>query len=553
MELSILIPSRNEMFTARTVQDILEHSEADTEIIVALDGAWAEPPLPQHPKVTVLHFPESIGQRAATNRAAAIAKGKYFMKVDAHCAFAQGFDRILLADMQPDWTMVPLMKNLHAFDWVCKDCGHRTYQGGKRCESCKGTNVEMDIVWRAKPSPNSTAYRFDNTMHFQYWRDFNKRPEGRGDLTETMSLQGSCWMVSREKYFELDLSEEAFGSWGQQGVEVACKTWLSGGRVVCNQKTWYAHMFRTQDGFSFPYPQSGSQVQKAREYSRELFIKNNFKKAVRPFSWLLEHFAPVPDWETEKGTSIGIVYYTDNQLDEDLWKYCQRKLRQAAEGTRVVSVGLKEMDFGDNIRLNEPRGYLTMFKQILAGLKELESEIVFFAEHDVIYNKSHFDFRPLKKDVIYYNTNVWKVRMEDGFSVHVDDMRQTSGLCGYRETLVKHYAERVRKTEAKMKEFGENSREFRNWIRAQGFEPGTHRRPERVDDLTSDIWQSAEPLYDIRHGANLTPSRWRQDEFRNSRNVRGWKEANHEKIVLDIHPMPVGSRVAVLTTVNSGG
>ena len=51
-----------------------------------------------------------------------------------------------------------------------------------------------------------------------------------------------------------------------------------------------------------------------------------------------------------------------------------------------------------------------MFKQILAGLEALDTDIVFFCEHDVLYYPSHFDFRPLKKDVIYYNTNVWKVR-----------------------------------------------------------------------------------------------------------------------------------------------
>lgn len=522
MDLSILIPARNEMFTARTVADILEHIEADTEVIVALDGAWADPPIPQHERVTVLYFPESIGQRAATNRAASIAKGRYLMKVDAHCAFAQGFDRVMLEDMQPDWTCVPTMKNLHAFDWVCKDCGHRTYQGGKRCGKCKSENVEMDVVWIAKSSPNSTAYRFDNTMHFQYWREYAKRPEGQGDLSETMSLQGSCWMVSREKYFELDLSEEAFGSWGQQGVEVACKTWLSGGRVMVNKKTWYAHMFRTQEGFSFPYPLSGKQVSHAREYSRSLFLENKWPKAVRPFEWLLEHFAPVPDW-TDGGLSAGILYYTDNQLDDEIMRKCQQALRDAADGRRIVSVSLKKMDFGDNIAIPKQRGYLTMFEQILAGLNELETDIVFFAEHDVLYNKSHFEFRPIRSDVYYYNTNVWKVRWSDGHALYTDDTRQTSGLCAYRKTLIAHYEERVKRTKAKFAEFGD-SRAFRNWIRSQGFEPGTHGRAERVDDLQSDTWQSAEPLYDIRHDGNLTPSRWRRDQFRNQRYTRGWKE-----------------------------
>jgi len=291
--LSILIPARNEMFLARTIQDILEHMEGDTEIIAVLDGSWADPVIEDHEKVTLIYHPESIGQRAAINEAARLSHAKYLMKVDAHCAFDQGFDVKLLADMQDDWTMVPTMRNLHAFDWVCPD-GHRRYQGPSGvCEEC-GNPTEKDIVWIAKPNPQSTSYRFDKQMHFQYWREYKKRQSG--DLVESMSLQGSCFLVTREKYFELDLCDEAHGSWGQQGTEVACKTWLSGGRVVVSKKTWYAHLFRTQGGdFGFPYPNPG--ISKAREYSQDLWLNDKWEKATHPLSWLIERFSPVPDWQ----------------------------------------------------------------------------------------------------------------------------------------------------------------------------------------------------------------------------------------------------------------
>lgn len=519
MDLSILIPSRNEIFLARTIADILEHSTAATEVIAVLDGGWADPPIPQHERVTVVHLPESIGQRAATNLAARIAKGRYLMKCDAHCAFAPGFDSVLLADMQDDWTVAPTMKNLHAFNWVCKACGHATYQGPPRCEQCQSADVEMDVVWIAKPSPNSTSFTFDKTMHFQYWRDYAKRPEAQGDLSESMSLQGSCWMLTKKKYFELNVCDEQFGSWGQQGVEVACKTWLSGGRVMVNKKTWYAHMFRTQQGFSFPYPQSGRQVEHARQLSRDLFPTDKWQGAVRPFSWLLEHFAPVPNWEE----TSGILYYTDNELDEGILLKCQKQLRESVDGRRIVCVSLRPTDFGDNIVMKLERGPLAMFRQILRGLEALETDIVFFAEHDVLYNPSHFEFKPPRHDVFYYNTNVWKVRHSDGHALYTEDCRQTSGLCAYRALLIEHYRERVRRTEAKLAELGEG-REFRNWIRRQGYEPGTHGRPERVDDFKSEPWQSADPILDIRHDGNLTPSRWRRDEFRNQRYTRGWTE-----------------------------
>jgi len=55
-------------------------------------------------------------------------------------------------------------------------------------------------------------------------------------------------MLTREKYWELNICDESLGSWGSQGIEVACKTWLSGGKCLVNHSTWYAHMFRTQGG-----------------------------------------------------------------------------------------------------------------------------------------------------------------------------------------------------------------------------------------------------------------------------------------------------------------
>ena len=151
-ELSILIPSRNEMFLKRTVEDILQNIEGDTEIIVVLDGAWPESGIPDNKRVRLVYNPESIGQRAATNQAARISNSKYVMKCDAHCSFDKGFDVKMMDAMQDDWTMVPLMKNLHAFDWVCPD-GHRRYQGPEGVCTVCGKPTTKDVVWIAKESP----------------------------------------------------------------------------------------------------------------------------------------------------------------------------------------------------------------------------------------------------------------------------------------------------------------------------------------------------------------------------------------------------------------
>jgi glycosyltransferase involved in cell wall biosynthesis len=126
MDLSVLIPARNEIFLAKTVENVLENIRADTEVIAVCDGYWPEESnaawLLSQERVTVLHYEKSIGQRAATNRAADASDAKYIMKLDAHCAVDEGFDVKLMADCHPDWTMVPLQYNLHAFDWQCTSC-----------------------------------------------------------------------------------------------------------------------------------------------------------------------------------------------------------------------------------------------------------------------------------------------------------------------------------------------------------------------------------------------------------------------------------------------
>lgn len=496
--LSVCIPARNEQWLKNTVEDLIAHKSATTEIIVGLDGEWSSPPLVQHPDVTIIYHNKSVGQRALTNDCVKISKAKYIIKVDAHCAFDQDFDTKLIADMQDNWTVFPIMKNLHVFDWVCKN-GHRRYQGPSGvCTEC-GEPTERDVLWNPKKSPNSTSFCFDPSPHFQYDNDRKKTKEyldgaivgynlfidpsftssdlleevmsnsiggsqpplvpsvislladfanshkfsggadplgfgkdvpvdtvglpsvnssggvGVGevkvvgdeaqvggittspvptdmvnngdilspssrnlsnepsvdqsvrkyalsevgapsittsvdftspvpttrrvihsnlinelnsilggefvynektnrfhngsvaletinnkDLTESMSLQGSFFLCTREKYWELNMGDETFGSWGSQGIQIAVSTWLSGGRVICNHKTWYAHLFRTQGAdFSFPYPQSNTKVQEAKRIAGERLRENKWPHQIYPSSWLIERFLPIPGWKDE--------------------------------------------------------------------------------------------------------------------------------------------------------------------------------------------------------------------------------------------------------------
>jgi len=307
-DLSIIIPARNEIFLQQTIDNIFANAEADTEVIAVLDGYWPDTPIPDHPKLKIIHHTESVGQRAATNDGVKLSRAKYIMKADAHCAFDKGFDRKLMSPMRYHWTVVPRMYNLHAFDWQCEKCGHRSYQGAMpvSCEKECGntTDFKMVTVWEPKPRPVTDSMMFDNKMLFQYWERYKKRqnPKKYKDIVDTMSFLGACWMINRERHWELEGLDENHGGWGQLGTEIACKSWLSGGRLCVNRSTWFAHMFRTgnfrsNDGrSSFPYQLSGNQVERARKYSRDLWFNDKWPKAKYPLSWLIDKFNPVPTW-----------------------------------------------------------------------------------------------------------------------------------------------------------------------------------------------------------------------------------------------------------------
>lgn len=300
-DLSILIPARNEEWLGETIADILKNKRGKTEIIAVLDGERPVKPIPDHEDLTLVFLPKSIGQRAAQNLACKLSRAKYVAKTDAHVAFDEGFDVKLMNRMEDDITVVPVMRNLHVFDWKCMTCGAKIYQGPDpvqcRNETCnfdenggdKKSSFKKKLVWNPKTNPQSSAYRFNKNLQFKYFPELRAKLKREG-LQETMSLQGSFFMCTRKKYWDLELCDESWGSWGQQGSEVALKTWLSGGRVMCNFDTWYAHLFRTQQGFSHPYPGVGKSQQNARKISQDIFLNNKWDKQKYSLSWLLKKF-----------------------------------------------------------------------------------------------------------------------------------------------------------------------------------------------------------------------------------------------------------------------
>ena len=211
----------------------------------------------------------------------------------------------------------------------------------------------------------------------------------------------------------------------------------------------------------------------------------------------------------------GIVYYTDNRIDDRLAQKVRGYLTLI--GLPIISVSLQPIDFGQNIVLPLERSILTMFKQILVGLEAIDTDIVFFVEHDILYSKEHFEFTPLNKETYFYNQSSWMIRESDGYAVQWL-CQKVSQLCAYRDFLLKHYKERVKRVE------------MTGYSQRIGFEPGGGRSGYQIDKGKYDWFETTIPNLDIRHKYNLTSSRWNQNEFTNKRKCRGWKTSHLSKL-----------------------
>jgi hypothetical protein len=487
---SVIITARNEIYLNKTIENVLENSRGEIEVIVILDGYDEERIADE--RVVYIHHPEARGQRQSINEGARIAKGEFIMKLDAHCAVDEGFDVKLAKDCEYDWTVIPRMYNLDINTWKPKLHKRTDY---------------MYITSPKDEKPFRAAY---------YGR---KQPKNDIMIDDTMCCMGPGFFMRKDRFWELGGCDEGHGSWGQQGIEVSLKAWLSGGRLVVNKNTWFAHWFRGGGGPGFPYTISGNAIDKARKHSQELWLNNKWEKQTRPLSWLINKFNP-PGWEHMDKT---IIYLTDNTLDEAIADKVRKHLLKTTD-LPIVSVSQKPIDFGTNVCLGEiGRSWLSLYKQLLAGAERATTKYVSIAEHDCLYTKEHFDWTPPRDDTFYYNENVYLVQwggnhpeLNGMYSTFWDVRKALSQLVCDRELLIKAINGRL--------DIIDKNRDLLRHIKFAG-EPGVtqykvleaqkwaasgrsvHLQSLLKDFLEaekSDIFNTTIPNLDIRHGSNFT-------------------------------------------------
>jgi len=278
-KVSVIIPARNERFLRQTVADLFTHAHGDIEIILVLDGYWPDPILPSDPRLVLIHRGASQGMRAAINSGAAIAKGEYLLKTDAHCMFGDGFDEKLKTDCEDNWVVVPRRKRLDAENWCVQEVG----------------KPDIDYMYLSYPDdPNDWGGK---GLNGKLWHEKNKDQKLKDVLIDDlMSAQGSAWFMKRNYFYELELMDQAsYGTFWNEFQEIGLKCWLSGGCVIVNKKTWYAHLHKGKT-YGRMYELDHSQLNIGSAYTWKWIRNEAWHKQTKPFEWLIEKFWPVPGW-----------------------------------------------------------------------------------------------------------------------------------------------------------------------------------------------------------------------------------------------------------------
>lgn len=288
--LSVVIPSRSPQYLQATVDDLLAKAEGDVEVIVVLDGIWHI--LKDDPRVVIIHHGEvhnNIGMRGSINAGMAIARGDYVMKVDEHTLMGQGYDRILAADCEDNWVVVPRRKRLEPDTWELIEDGRPPVD-----------YMKLDYPY-AKP--------LDKTQGLHGSEDRQRSIE-RADIMvdDLMTMQGSAYYMKKSYWdglFPEGLDDDNYGPFTQEAQEISNLVWLSGGSVKVNKNTFYAHFHKGKRGKGYgftteQYKKHAEWNERGRIYAINYWLYT--KDYLYDFAWLIEKFKPEgwpEDWQEQ--------------------------------------------------------------------------------------------------------------------------------------------------------------------------------------------------------------------------------------------------------------
>ncbi|KAF8820321.1 putative polypeptide n-acetylgalactosaminyltransferase 12 [Cardiosporidium cionae] len=213
---SIIISARDEeKYIAKTILYILLNTPAHLiEEILIVDDASSLPLLdvlnkllPQNSRgfVKVVRLPEHSGLIRARLVGTKIAKGSYFVFMDAHCKPKSGWIQALQHHLQQNYKRVvsPVILVLNSSTW--EDTSARGYQ--------VMFDWKFELHWTEKVS--------------------NFIPV----------LAGGIFAVTKKWWFESGALDPMMLGWGGENIEFSLRTWLCGGEIILERRAEIGHIF----------------------------------------------------------------------------------------------------------------------------------------------------------------------------------------------------------------------------------------------------------------------------------------------------------------------
>ena len=295
---SIIIPARNEIFLARTIEDIFKKAKTNIEVIVVLDGYWPNPTIQDNDDLHLIHFSEQVGMRKAINAGVDLAKGKYIIKVDAHCSFQKRFDYKLIRDHKPQQCLIP-------------------------------NRYELDTdTWNRTDKLYPPEYIERGTLKGRKWPEYNSK----GDLVKLMTFQGSFWFMERKFFYDIGgLDDVNYGSMGREAQEICLKTWTNNGECILDRNVWYAHWNKPSE---FVIPDMKKEKEKSKQYALSYWTEDKLKP-------LIDKFAPVPSWENKQDNPIVVKEQTTKlfpKMEESIIGVSKPELHKGMNRTNIYEM-----------------------------------------------------------------------------------------------------------------------------------------------------------------------------------------------------------------------
>ncbi len=248
---SVLIPSRNEKYLNRTIENLIETATGEIEILVGMDGWDFDYEVIKNDRIKVFKEEIPIGRRALHNKLAEKATGKYLFKIDAHSIMDLGWDTKLKCICDPNTIIGCCVSPIKEESWKLSE---RKWMG------CK-IDEEVNFSWDIK--------------------DYNKCKK----IEEVLSFPAGAWMIQKETFWKFEGNNLLLGKWGYEEAEWTLNIRLTGGKIFIRKDVNHGHLFRKK----FPYKVTDC-IDESRKILKQLWWGNHNKNQIMTIKEVVDQF-----------------------------------------------------------------------------------------------------------------------------------------------------------------------------------------------------------------------------------------------------------------------